>query len=276
MTGAEALRQAVARLREAGVADPARDARRLLAHVLEVAPDRLTLVLPDPVSETQMECYAAALAARCRFQPVSQITGQREFWGRTFRVTSDVLDPRPETETLIAIALERPATRILDLGTGSGCILLTLLAEWPRASGIGTDLSPSALKVARENAQRLNLGARATFRKGDWFADIDETFDLIVSNPPYIAAPEMAGLSRDVLDWEPHMALTPGGDGLDAYRAILRHAPDFLAPTGRVVLEIGPTQAEAVAAIAQQAGFARSAIRHDFDGRDRGLLLTWT
>lgn len=272
-TAAQALATGVARLAAGGLDDAGRDARRLLAHALGVGPDRLALHLRDPVDPAAAARFEAAIAARLRRQPVAQITGRRQFWGRGFAVTPDVLDPRPETETLVAAALARPAVRVLDLGTGSGCILLTLLAEWPCATGLGTDLSAPALAVAAANAAALGLAGRADLRRGDWTGCIDAAsdgpFDLIVSNPPYIAAADMAGLAPDVRDWEPHGALTPGGDGLAAYRAILPALPALLAPGGRVLLEIGAAQGAAVAAIARAAGLARIAVLPDMDGRDR-------
>ncbi len=263
----------VARLAGGGVDDAGRDARRLMAHALGVVPDRLALHLRDAMTPAAAARFDAAIAARMRRQPVAQITGQRRFWGRGFAVTPDVLDPRPETETLVAAALARPAARLLDLGTGSGCILLTLLAEWPDATGIGTDISAPALAVAAANAAALGLTDRATLRQGDWTGCIDAggdgPFDLIVSNPPYIAAAEMARLAPDVRDWEPHGALSPGGDGLAAYRAILPAVAGLLAPGGRVLLEIGPAQGAAVTGIARAAGLREIAILRDMDGRDR-------
>lgn len=272
MTAAEALRQGIARLRAAGVADPPRDARILLAHVLGLAPERLTLHLGDPLSATAEAAYGDALAARVRRQPVSQIVGQRLFWRRSFRVTPDVLDPRPETEVLVAVALEEPFARVADLGTGSGAILLTLLAETPAAEGVGVDRSNAALAVACENARRLDLEGRATFLASDWTQGLAGTFDLIVSNPPYITENEMTRLAPEVRDWEPRMALTPGGDGLDAYRRIAEGAGQHLAPGGRLILEIGPTQAEAVCRLLAAAGFWRLEVRRDLDGRDRVVL----
>ncbi len=267
-TAAAALVGAVRHLAGAGIADPARDARRLLAHALGLPPSRLTLVLGDPLPEAAAAIFAAAIADRARHRPVAQITGRRSFWGRDFLVTADTLDPRPETESLIAAALARPAARVLDLGTGTGCILLTLLAEWPGATGLGTDVSVAALEVARRNAAALGLGDRAGFVLADWATDLSGPFDLIVSNPPYIAADEIAGLSPDVRDWEPMLALSPGGDGLAAYRAILPQAAALLAPDGRVLVEIGATQGAAVVAIGRAAGF-EAAILPDLDGRDR-------
>lgn len=269
MTAAFALRDATARLAAAGVPDPARDARLLLAHALGIAPDRVLLALQDPLPATAAARFDAALAARAQRQPVSQITGQRLFWGRSFRVTADVLDPRPETETLIAAALQRPFARVLDLGTGSGAILLTLLAERPEATGLAVDLSPAALDVARTNAENLGLAERAAFQQSDWLANVVGQFDLIVSNPPYIAAAEMADLSPEVRDWEPHLALTPGGDGLDAYRVIAAQVPAHLAPDGQLMVEIGPQQGQAVAELFTAAGLHTARILQDFDGRDR-------
>lgn len=274
MTGAEALRAAIPRLTAAGVADPARDARLLLADAMGIPPDRLTLSLPEPLGEDAADRYAAAIARRIARQPVSQITGRRLFWGRSFRVTRDTLDPRPETEVLVALALERPFTKMLDLGTGTGCILLSCLGGMPFATGVGTDISPDALAVAEENAQSLDLAKRARFAQSDWFSNVSGRFDLIVSNPPYIAAEEMADLSPEVRDWEPHSALTPGGDGLDAYRAIARGAGARLMAGGRLLLEIGPTQGAAVAALLRAQGFDRVGVRQDLDGRDRVVHAT--
>lgn len=267
-----ALRAAIGRLRGAGIDSAPGDARRLLAHALGIGPDRLTLALADVMTEAQQRAYAAALAARAARQPVAQIVGERLFFGRAFKVTRDVLDPRPETELLVSVALERPFARLLDLGTGSGCVLLSCLAGMPVATGIGTDLSEAALAVAAENAGRLGLAGRASFRRSDWFSEVVGRFDLIVSNPPYVAAAEMAALAPEVRDWEPHLALTPGGDGLDAYRAIAAGAGARLMAGGRIALEIGPTQAGAVGGLLGAQGFAAVEVRRDLDGRDRVVL----
>lgn len=269
VTGAEALRPAILRLRAAGVADGPGDARRLLAHALGLPSDRLTLHLHDPLDAAQAAAFEAAVAARAARQPVSQIVGERLFFGRSFRVTRDTLDPRPETELLVMAALERPFSRVLDLGTGTGCILLSCLAGMPIATGLGTDLSEPALAVAAENAARHGLAGRVAFRPSDWFAAVPGRFDLILSNPPYIAAAEMAGLAPEVRDWEPHLALSPGGDGLDAYRAIAAGAGARLMGGGRLLLEIGPSQAAAVSALLAAQGFVDLSVRSDLDGRDR-------
>ena len=269
VTAAEALRAALPRLHAAGIETAARDARVLLAHAMGIAPDRLTLHLPDALTATALARYEAAITARAQHQPVAQITGQRLFWGRAFKITQDTLDPRPETEILVAEALARPFLKLLDLGTGTGCILLSCLADMPMASGVGADLSDAALAVAQENADRLGLTKRARLIRSDWCAEVPGRFDLIVSNPPYIATAEMANLARDVLDWEPLSALTPGGDGLAAYRIIAAQAPARLMEGGRLLLEIGPTQAGPVSALLAAQGLQNIRILQDLDGRDR-------
>ena len=264
-----ALVAAVVQLQAAGIEGATRDARVLLAHALGIGADRLTLHLQDPLSADQLADFQAAIAARLARQPVAQIIGRRLFWGLSFQVTPDTLDPRPETETLVAEALTRPFVKVLDLGTGTGCILLSCLKDMPMARGVGVDASPAALGVAEANARDLGLDARARFLRSDWFAAVPGAFDLIVSNPPYIAADEMADLAPEVRDWEPHLALTPGGDGLDAYRAIAQGASARLMPGGRILLEIGPTQGAVVAGLLAQSGLAEVRVLPDMDGRDR-------
>jgi release factor glutamine methyltransferase len=265
----DALRRAIPRLQETGIEDAARDARVLLAHALGIGHDRLTLKLQDEMTAAQEEMFEAALLARMARQPVAQIIGRRLFWGQSFRVTRDTLDPRPETETLVAEALVRPFAKVLDLGTGTGCILLSCLKDMPLARGLGTDISDAALKVAVGNTRDLGLEARARFRKSDWFSNVSGLFDLIVSNPPYIAAAELPGLEPEVRDWEPQLALSPGGDGLDAYRAIVAGAGAHLLPGGRLLVEIGPAQGQAVAGLFARAGLADIRVLPDLDGRDR-------
>jgi len=269
MTGAEALRAALPRLQAAGVEGAARDLRLLLAFATGIPPDRLTPVLADPLPGAAAARFEAAVTARVARQPVSQIVGGRLFWGRWFRVTPDVLDPRPETETLIAAALDGEFSRVLDLGTGSGAILITLLAERAGATGTGVDLSPKALSVAAANAAALSVAGRATFLQSDWLSAVRGRFDLVVANPPYIAQADMPGLSPEVRLWEPRLALTPGGDGLDACRSILRDVRSVLVPGGRVLLETGASQGDAVAALCQSAGLQAVTVLQDMDGRDR-------
>lgn len=271
----EALRAAIPQLRDAGIPDPARDARLLLAYAMGIPPDRLTLHLNDPITPTAATQFSAHILARQTRQPMAQIIGQRLFWGRTFRVTSDTLDPRPETEILITEALKTPAKTVLDLGTGTGIILLTLLAEWTEAQGTATDISAAALAVAHDNALALGVLNRTTCVLSDWFAAVSTRYDLITSNPPYIAADEMPHLSPDVLNFEPHIALSPGGDGLGAYRAIAAGAPAHLQPNGRLIVEIGPSQGTPVCALFRAAGLQAVTITKDLDGRDRVVSACW-
>jgi len=267
---AQAIARGAARLAEAGVPDSARDARLLYRWVAGLDGAGLAAALNEPATAPELARFERAIAARAGRAPVSHITGQREFWGRSFRVTPAVLDPRPETETLIAAALDGPQPgRILDLGTGSGCILLTLLAKWPAARGTGVDASAAALEVAAENARRLGVVDRAELRLGDWCDGLDDRYDLIVSNPPYIAAHELAGLAPEVRLHEPLAALSPGGDGLGAYRRIAAGVGPLLGRGGRVLLEIGATQAATAGQILRASGLREIAILPDLDGRDR-------
>ena len=272
MTAAKALAEAVKRLNAADVPGAANDARVLLAHALNIERSRLTLILPDEITAAAATRFEQTITARLLRQPVSQIIGRREFYGRSFTVTRDVLDPRPETEVLVQVALSDPFETLLDLGCGSGCILLTLLAENAAATGQGVDYAPAAVTVATTNAVDLGLAQRSHFAVSDWFSKVSGRFDLIVSNPPYIAADEMATLAPEVRDWEPKLALTPGGDGLDAYRAITALAPQYLAPNGRLIVEIGPTQADDAQALFKAAGLHGITCFQDMEGRDRVVL----
>lgn len=269
-TGHQALAEAVRRLAAAGVPDAAGDALALLGFALGVPRHSVRGELSQPLPAPAQTAFAAAIEARAARQPVSQILGWREFWKHRFRVTADTLDPRPETETLVAAALELPWDSVLDLGTGTGAILLSLLAERPGARGLGVDLSEAALDVARDNAQAL--GIAADFRRSDWFSGVGGRFGMIVSNPPYIALDEMEALSPEVREWEPRAALTDEGDGLSAYRAIAAGAGAHLLPGGWLAVEIGPTQGAAVAALMAAAGFGEIALRQDLDGRDRVVM----
>ncbi len=256
----------------AGIADPGRDARRLFSHALGIEPGRLTLILPDEVAAATQIAFDALIARRLLREPVSHLTGTRGFYGRDFKVNGAVLDPRPETETLIEAALSLPFKRVLDLGTGSGCILLTLLAETPGATGLGIDISAAACAVAAQNALALNLSHRAQFQLGNWHTGPLGEFDLIVANPPYIALAEMAGLAPEVRDWEPRVALTDEGDGLGAYRAILKGITKHMTNDARLIMEIGPSQAEEVSVLVLTAGFPAVDVIQDLDGRDRIVM----
>lgn len=270
-TAAQAMVAATARLRAAGVPDPARDARILLAHAASVDAARVTLIAPEEIAPDIAERYEKLIALRAVRVPVSHLVGQRAFYGRDFKVSRDVLDPRPETESLIELALSEPFERVLDLGTGSGCILVTLLAEQQVARGLGLDLSEAACLQASANAVLHGVQARAEITQSDWFSAAEGRFDLIVSNPPYLAQSEMADVSPELRLHEPEMALTDGQDGLSVYRIIAAQAQGYLTPTGRVLAEIGWQQGADVKAIFEAAGWGRVRILPDLGGRDRVL-----
>lgn len=276
MTAQAALAAALRHLEVAGIEGAGRDARILLAEAMGVARDRLLLHLGDdltPAAQTRFESMIARRAAR---MPVARIIGRRAFWGRDFTVTEAVLDPRPETEGLIAEALAGPAAqRLLDLGTGSGILAVTLLAEWPGARAVACDISEAALAVAARNAAHHGVDVRLDLIRSDWFAAVPGRFDLILANPPYIAAGEMAGLAEEVRSHDPRAALTDEGDGLTAYRAISAQAGTHLHPGGRLLLEIGWRQGAAVAAFLAQEGFAGVSILPDLAGHDRVIRAIW-
>ena len=264
-----ALGDGRALLAKAGVAGAERDALRLLAHAAGWDVGRLSIELGQPITSDIAARFDHAIAQRAAGRPVAKITGWRDFWAGRFRVTDDVLDPRPDTETLIEAALQHPFQRVLDLGTGSGCIVVSLLAERATATGVGCDISPAALDVARANAADHGLGARVSFVQSDWFSAIEGRFDLVVSNPPYIALDEMADLAIEVRAHDPFCALSDGGDGLGAYRSIAAGIGRVLRPHGMVLVEIGPSQGAAVAQLFQNAGLTEIAVLPDLDGRDR-------
>ena len=253
------------------VESAAGDARRLLAHAAGIEPSRLILLSVEDFTDDLITRYLALVERRNRGEPVSHILGTRAFWTHVFEVTPDVLDPRPETEALVEAALGVSAERVLDLGTGSGCILVSVLAERAAAMGIGVDVSASALQVAQRNAESAGVASRCTFMQSDWYDTVEGMFDLIVSNPPYIAAEEMSALAPE-LAYEPRLALTDEHDGLSCYRIICEGAPMHLNAGGWLMVEIGPTQGAAVAAMFGAAGLKDVEIRPDLDGRDRVVM----
>ena len=252
------------RLAAAGIAEPRRELRLLQVGAggdasLAGWPDR-----PHP----GLEALAARRAAR---EPLSRIVGRREFWSREILLTPDTFDPRPDSETAVEAALAaKPCFRtVLDLGTGSGCLLAALLSERPEARGLGIDRSPGACRAARRNLEGLPAAVAA----GDWGAAVGGRFDLVVSNPPYIRSGEIAALMPEVRDHDPRLALDGGADGLDAYRAILRDLPRLMSPGAAAVLELGFGQAEAVAALAEAQGLRIGDIRADLGGIPRAMVL---
>ncbi|MBU6374137.1 MAG: peptide chain release factor N(5)-glutamine methyltransferase [Alphaproteobacteria bacterium] len=257
----------------AGLDTPIADARLLLQAAAGV--DRIDIVTDPhrPLPEGAAARLDAMIARRLAREPVAYITGRQGFWTLDLDVTPAVLIPRPDTEAVVHVALalakDQPSPRVLDLGVGSGAILLAILAERPDATGLGVDLSPAALEVAAANAARHGLGGRVTFREGHWGEGIEGTFDLIVSNPPYIEAEAIAGLQPEVATHEPRGALDGGPDGLDAYRALAPHVARLLAPGGGFALEFGLGQGPAVADVLAAHGLPVEAFKVDLTGRDR-------
>ena len=264
-----ALTHAGQRLSGAGIEEFRREARILLAFVVGLDPLQVSMRLEDVLNAEQSAKLEAALRSRVARVPMSHILGYRDFYEHRFIVTPDVLDPRPETEELVARALSAPFENVLDLGTGSGCIILSLLAENSSARGLAVDQSAQALEVARRNAENLRLTDRLRFCRSDWCQELSaEQFDLIVSNPPYIHPAALKGLSPEV-HHEPISALTDNIDGLSHYATIAHQAHGFLAPQGRLLFEIGYDQGAAVAEILRKEGYGDITILEDLDHRPR-------
>ena len=274
MTAREAVRHGAARLAAAGVDNPRLDARLLLAHAESVEPVAL-IAEPDRVVDESR--YDGLLARRAAREPLAYIVGRQEFWSLPFQVSPATLIPRADSEAVVAEALDVLAPNdpepVLDLGTGTGCLLLAVLHERGRAWGVGVDLAPEAAKLAAANARALGLSERALFLAGDWDAPLAGRFALVLSNPPYIVAGEVAGLQPEVARWEPRQALDGGADGLAAYRRLLGRLPCLLAPGASAVLEVGAGQAELVAALARHAGLSVAAARPDLSGTCRAVRL---
>ncbi|HLN85202.1 MAG TPA: peptide chain release factor N(5)-glutamine methyltransferase [Candidatus Limnocylindrales bacterium] len=276
----DVIGQAALIFARAGSESPRLDAEVLLAHALALTREQLILMADLPLGAEQTERFESFLARRLNREPVAYIIGQQEFWSLDFRVTRDVLIPRPETERLIEVVLQLAAQlssnqplRVLDIGTGSGAIAVSVAKELPSARIYATDISPSALAIARQNAELNGVDARITFRYGDLFAPLTDqiaSFDMIVSNPPYIRRAEIVTLTPEVCRWEPRTALDGGADGLDFYRRIAAQAGRFLAPNGAIALEIGANMGAEVLPILMQAGFNRDVnIVRDYAERDR-------
>lgn len=276
-TVGEILASAAACLRSAGIESARREARVLVAHgsglghaVLFGYPERT--LPPDKIRDID-----ALIRRRTAGEPLSRIVGRREFWSLDFHLSPHTLDPRPDSETLVEAVLEllpdrdRPL-RILDLGTGSGCLLLALLSELPQAFGIGVDASAGACVTAAKNARALKLAGRAAFVVADWATACSGGFDVVVSNPPYVLSSEIPRLAAEVREYDPHAALCGGEDGLAAYRAIVRDLPRLLRSEGFVAFEIGAGQHSGVAALLGEAGIPVVAVRRDLAGIERCLI----
>jgi release factor glutamine methyltransferase len=280
VTLGEMRRALAAEFRTAGIESPELDARILIGHALGLNLAALAAADARAVDREQADAIAALAQRRLSREPVARILGAKEFWSLQLHIDAATLVPRPETETVVEAALvaidaagkRSQRLRIADLGTGSGALILALLAELPNAIGVGTDKSFPALRVARDNARRLGI-ARATFLACDMAAALGGAFDLIVSNPPYIASGDIAALAPEVRDFDPRTAIDGGPDGLDHYRAIAAAAPALLAPGGILVVELGAGQAEAVAALFSATGLAPSPPRTDVRSAPRALLV---
>lgn len=275
-----------------GMDTPILEARLLLQHVLNKSHERLLLDSKEIVNDDQLKTLSDLTARRVAGEPISRMTGMRGFWKYDFKISPETLDPRQDSETVIEAALKLspslvqkvqsidPAwkpdfkdVRVLDLGTGSGCLLLSLLGEWSGAKGVGLDISAGAIATANENGNRLGFADRATFIATDWSAYTPENlFDIVISNPPYIAETERAGLADNVLQFDPPAALFAGEDGLDAYRSIIALLPKFLKTGGWVLFEIGHKQAEAVTNMLAKAGFGMLQTFPDLAGNDRVVV----
>lgn len=263
--------------REKGVESPRLDAEILLSHVLEKERIYLYVEFDAPLERQELARFRALVKQRAMRVPVAYIVGYKEFMGLRFSVTPDVLIPRPDTEILVEAALGRleklSAPRLLDIGVGSGAILLSLLAKLPEATGVAVDISPEALEVARRNAEALGVAQRVVFRCGDLYAPVaGETFDAVLSNPPYIPEADLAALAPEVRK-EPRGALAAGRDGLDFYRRLTARGAEFVRADGFLALEIGVFQAAAVAALAEgMQGFGKAEVLKDYGGIERVVL----
>lgn len=277
----EVLRHAEALLREAGVDTPELDARILMGASLGMTREHMLIHATARLNPAQVGRVLGFIARRVDREPVSRILGRREFWSLDFQLSPATLDPRPDSETLIDEALagipdRKAPLSILDLGTGTGCLLLALLSELPNAAGTGIDWSEEAVATATANARRLGLGHRARFAAGDWGTGLSERFDLVVSNPPYIPEAEIETLAPEVVRFDPVAALVGGPDGLDAYRMIIAQLPNLLKSNGKVIFEVGAGQSGDVSALLASAGFGGIGTRRDLGGVKRAVFGHWS
>ena len=263
------LANTVSKLSESGIDGAARDARILTAYALEVPISDLSLKINEKVPANIIRKLEKLLLRRISREPISKILGRREFWGRTFSINKKVLDPRGDTETLIDYVIDNPVKSVLELGTGSGVIAITLACEWKETNITATDISEDALQLAEINAEKFNVHNKIQFLKSDWFDNVKGVFDLIISNPPYIGWIEKDKISVEVTKYDPEIALFAGFDGLDAYKRIVPNLVKFLNPDGFVVFEIGESQSNKVKTIMNSFGFFDIEIVKDLSGKDR-------
>jgi release factor glutamine methyltransferase len=270
----EMLGRARTDLQAAGVESATLDARLLLQFVLGVSHEQLVAGRVTEMVEEEAHYFVNLVARRVAHEPIAKIIGTKAFWKDEFITTKDTLDPRPDTEIMIEAVLEECTDRFapwrfLDVGTGTGCILLSLLREFPYASGVAVDKSDEALQVAQRNARNQRLSLRARFVQSDWLANVDGTFDVIVSNPPYITVADMETLPKEVKDFDPSSALVAGADGLDAYRELIPQATGRLVAGGWLFLEVGKGQAADVVEIGRNVGLDSEAVLKDLAGVER-------
>ncbi|WP_245613052.1 peptide chain release factor N(5)-glutamine methyltransferase [Skermanella stibiiresistens] len=261
-------------LRDAGVDTPDLDARLLTGAALGMTRQHMLIHATARLNQPQVARVLGFIARRVAREPVSRILGRREFWSLDFTLSAATLDPRPDSETVVEEALagvadKRAPLSVLDLGTGTGCLLLAVLSELPAAMGLGVDQSTEAVATATANARRLGLGPRARFAVGDWMTGLEDRFDIVMSNPPYIPDAEITTLSPEVTGFDPRAALAGGADGLDAYRAITAGLGGVLKPGGRIIFEVGFGQSHDVAALLEAAGLSQIGFRKDLAGIER-------
>lgn len=259
-------------LQQSGAETPALDARLLICDALSLTHEQFVLADDRDLTEEEQQKIALMLTERTEGKPVAKIIGHKEFYSRRFKTTRATLDPRPDSEVLIEAVLQKTHFEkplILDLGTGTGCLVLTLLAELPQARAIAVDQSLDALAVAKDNAWLIGVEDRVVFVKSDWFTEVLGTFDVIISNPPYIPEDTIAGLAKEVREHDPMAALVGGKDGLDPYRVIIPQLKNFLKPGGFTAFELGQGQAPDVAKMLEDAGFSDVTITNDLAGIGR-------
>ena len=259
------------KLSHSGIESAARDARVLTAYALEVPISDLSLKINDKVSANIISKLEKLILRRISREPISKILGRREFWGRTFSINKNVLDPRGDTETLIDYVIEKPVKKVLELGTGSGVIAVTLACAWKEVQVTAVDISEDALLLAQINAEKFNVENKIQFLKSDWFENVEGIFDMIISNPPYIGWVEQDKVSAEVKKYDPEIALFAGYDGFDAYKKIIPSLSKFLNKDGLVVLEIGASQSSQVKDIMNSSGFFDVEILKDLSGKERAV-----
>ena len=265
----EVLADTTIKLSRSGIEGAARDARILTAYALKIRISELSLKIHEQVSEQIIYELEKLILRRIDREPVSKILGRREFWGRSFSINENVLDPRGDTETLIDFLIKKPVKSVLELGTGSGAIAVTLACEWKEVHVTATDISEDALSLAKINAEKFNVQNKIHFLTSDWFGTVKGAFDLIVSNPPYIGLIEQDEISAEVIKYDPEIALFAGSDGMEAYKRIIPNLAKFLNPDGLVALETGTSQSNQVKNMMNAVGFIDAKIVKDLSGKDR-------